>query len=484
MKKTILSAIGLFACLNVMQAQAAPTFVVDEDQTFNESQGLTELRPFVVTDIDGGKITAEHGIKISLPASYPAIFDMDYTKENVAVYGTAVDHDKIAFDVEPVFEDKGKTIVIEVKADFAAGESVTIGRLWLKDIYTSADSTYPILTYGKDQIVQAGHYLAAWSSANEDGRAPDFPYNQKITIVKNNQVKLTWEDPYDLDLTQIEILRGKNISASGQVYQYVGKGVGEFIDTDVKIGDKMEYYIVATDGRNRSALNGKLAITVTEYSPEIETETATGSTTTDTATGSTATGSKVTFEDVVLTDFSAYKNPFPDTDLNALEGQAAAELERRAVIEGYPDGEFKGSREVNRAEAMKFLTLTFTGEIEEKTEDLSFNDTEKNAWYVKYIARAVSMGIVEGYADGSFRPANTINTAEFLKMLTLTFDLDLDLAHDFEDVTKDAWYEQYVGIVVRYDLFPNRSTEKLEPARLITRDEMAVAIYQYLKNRE
>jgi len=91
--------------------------------------------------------------------------------------------------------------------------------------------------------------------------------------------------------------------------------------------------------------------------------------------------------------------------------------------------------------------------------------------------------IVNGYSDGNFRPANTVNTAEFLKILSKTFDLPSNLKYSFADVATDDWFAQFAGTVQKYDLFPDRGNRFLEPARELTRNEVVVAIYQFLKNR-
>ena len=174
------------------------------------------------------------------------------------------------------------------------------------------------------------------------------------------------------------------------------------------------------------------------------------------------------FEDEVLVNIEAYENPFPDTNIAYIEGQAAAELYRRAIIGGYPDGEFKGSREVNRAEAAKFLLLARYESVEDMENNGQFPDVVEGQWYVSYIVKAADLGIIIGYSDGNFRPQNTVNTAEFLKMFTLTFGLDTDLEYSYEDVDSEDWFAQYVGIAEEYDLLPNRGVN-LEPARLMTR---------------
>jgi hypothetical protein len=157
-------------------------------------------------------------------------------------------------------------------------------------------------------------------------------------------------------------------------------------------------------------------------------------------------------------------------------------LYNNAIIGGYPDGTFGGNRAVNRAEAAKFLLLAQYGELGNFTNNGRFNDVLDGQWYVRFVVRAAQLGIIEGYSDGGFHPGAQVNTAEFLKMMTLTFDLPINLDHNFSDVASGTWYSSYAGIASQYNLFPNRGN-MLRPGALLTRNEVAVAIYQYLVNR-
>jgi len=193
----------------------------------------------------------------------------------------------------------------------------------------------------------------------------------------------------------------------------------------------------------------------------------------------TNSSSSAGFEDDVLTAPVVSVNPFSDTDLSTLAGKAAADLYRRGIIGGYADGEFKGSRPVNRAEAAKFLLLAQFGEVADAMGNDRFPDVLDGQWYTKFVLTAAEKGIIDGYPDGLFRPANAVNTAEFLKMFAGTFDLTLNVPFIYTDVPADSWYAPYAGLAEFFHLFPGR-TSQLLPRNGLTREDVAVAIYQYL----
>lgn len=188
-------------------------------------------------------------------------------------------------------------------------------------------------------------------------------------------------------------------------------------------------------------------------------------------------------EDEVITNDDNVENHFDDTSLETLEGIAANTLAERNIIGGFPDGTFRGDRPVNRAEAAKFLMISRYITVPDASNNGQFRDVREGEWYVKYIMKAASLGVIKGYNDGTFRPAETVNTAEFLKMISETFDLDLGSGHRFTDVPSGAWFAPYATVAETYSMFPGRPTGKLQPDRLLTRGEVAIAIYRLLQNR-
>ncbi len=172
---------------------------------------------------------------------------------------------------------------------------------------------------------------------------------------------------------------------------------------------------------------------------------------------------------------------FPDLDANSIEGQAAANLRARGIINGRPDGNFDGTADVNRAEIAKFFLLARGTDVGNLMNNGKFPDILEGEWYVPYVMKAFNLGILNGYPSGNFEPAKTVNTAEFLKMAVKTFGLQENLEYKYTDVPAGEWFAPYAGIAREYELFPHRSETLLEPGKTLTRNEVAVAIYRLIR---
>ena len=112
----------------------------------------------------------------------------------------------------------------------------------------------------------------------------------------------------------------------------------------------------------------------------------------------------------------------------------------------------------------------------------TLSDLASGQWYSKYVGYAITHDIVSGYPDGSFKPLDTVDTAEFLKMFSLVYELELDLSYDYLDVSEDDWFAPYVGLVSEYDLMLEEDACTLNPGRELTRYDVAIALYQYDMN--
>jgi hypothetical protein len=157
---------------------------------------------------------------------------------------------------------------------------------------------------------------------------------------------------------------------------------------------------------------------------------------------------------------------FPDVPENTEYYGAVEYMVGKGVIQGYPDGSFKPDKPINRAEALKVLLLAYTslkGELE----------VEVNAgqWFYEYVLTGYNLGIVEGYPDGTFKPGDTINIAESIKLVFLQFDVSLseNLESDpYPDVKKDIWYALYADYSKRKNLIEPLDNGNLDAGRKMT----------------
>lgn len=143
--------------------------------------------------------------------------------------------------------------------------------------------------------------------------------------------------------------------------------------------------------------------------------------------------------------------PFSDVDQFNKYYRAITYLKNKGVIQGYEDGTFKPFQMVNRAEALKIILLGSQKQIQD-IQNTTFPDTGTGAWYNPYVGTGLSLGIVQGYPDGTFKPEQTVNKVESLKMLLKTNNItppsvSLSDTALYEDTTideKTLWYQPYV----------------------------------------
>ena len=104
---------------------------------------------------------------------------------------------------------------------------------------------------------------------------------------------------------------------------------------------------------------------------------------------------------------------------------AIESLVQSGVLQGYEDGTFKPDQSVNRAEALKMI-LTGAGiEVKKGLYATGFSDVPLDEWYAGYVMEGSLRGIIQGNPDGTFAGTRTVNKAEFLKMVLQTFEIDL-----------------------------------------------------------
>ncbi|QQR83731.1 beta-propeller domain-containing protein [Candidatus Peregrinibacteria bacterium] len=116
----------------------------------------------------------------------------------------------------------------------------------------------------------------------------------------------------------------------------------------------------------------------------------------------------------------AFAQTFNDVSASSLNKEAIDYLKETNVIQGYGDSTFKPENRINRAE---FIKIIIASKIQNPTGSQCFSDV-KNEWYAPYICTAKRLGYIQGYPDGTFRPSEEINFAEASQIITKAFKIE------------------------------------------------------------
>lgn len=165
---------------------------------------------------------------------------------------------------------------------------------------------------------------------------------------------------------------------------------------------------------------------------------------------------------------------------------AIMDLQTRGVIGGYPDGTFKPDQAVNRVEALKIILEA--ANIDVPTDAAmglaGFSDVDASQWYAPYLRKALSLGVVEGYPDATFKPTQTVNLVENLKILINAKGINvmnLDVpSNPYTDAPKDQWYAKYVQFAKNGRLIDADASGKIYPAQGMTRGKLAEVAYRLI----
>lgn len=94
-------------------------------------------------------------------------------------------------------------------------------------------------------------------------------------------------------------------------------------------------------------------------------------------------------------------------------------LQYIGVIAGYPDGTFKPANPIRRSEIAKIVVVC--KKIADRAQELmgptQFPDVAADHWARGFINAAVETEIIKGYTDGEFKPDRDVTYAEALTML-------------------------------------------------------------------
>ena len=194
----------------------------------------------------------------------------------------------------------------------------------------------------------------------------------------------------------------------------------------------------------------------------------------------------------IYTDAIAYKaahgeeyyepgeNPVADYILPALWLNTK---DHYSYLIGYADGTVKPEGKITRAEVATIFFRLLTDDARAKfwMSTNNYTDVPAGKWYNNAISTLSNMGVIGGYADGTFKPDAPISRAEFAK-IAVSFSNVADLSYRgyFADVKESDWFSGFVAAAKDAGLIEGYNDGTFKPEKAITRAEVCTIVNRTL----
>ena len=150
---------------------------------------------------------------------------------------------------------------------------------------------------------------------------------------------------------------------------------------------------------------------------------------------------------------------------------------------GYADGTVRPEGKITRAEVATIFFRLLTDDARAKfwMSTNNYTDVPAGKWYNNAISTLSNMGVIGGYADGTFKPDAPISRAEFAK-IAVSFSNVADLSYRgyFADVKESDWFSGFVAAAKDAGLIEGYNDGTFKPEKAITRAEVCTIVNRTL----
>ncbi|GGD91031.1 S-layer homology domain-containing protein [Paenibacillus nasutitermitis] len=458
-----------------------------------------------VTSLGNVSLSIPAGTKITAPANWDGVIKLPTLLSNSSVWPDSGDVSAVievgSEDVTLTF-DKAVRLLLPYQAGKAAGYAkgnvfTPITKALSTDTQTAADTEIQAggdakIDVGNDQVIWTKHFtkFASYTPASNGGYYGNIGGNASNVISTNggtvdqNGVKIVI--PAGAVASDIKVTVDKVTDVSKLPVDPSQKLVSDVFEIKKDNADNFSAAVSITLPFNKTLVDpAQTSVGIYWFNEQTNKWIALDNTQVD-KTNFTATGSVNHFgKFAVLADVK--KEDIPTTKPNSVELsdikghwaetniQALIQLE---AITGYPDGTFKPSKSITRAEFVSVLVKAF--DLPAK-DGKTFTDITDH-WAKSFIATAAAHGIISGYSDTAFGPNNLITREQMAQMIVSASNIELVSSgktyKDSADIS--GWAKAAVLTAVSKELIGGYEDGTLKPKGNATRAEAVTIILRAL----
>jgi hypothetical protein len=179
---------------------------------------------------------------------------------------------------------------------------------------------------------------------------------------------------------------------------------------------------------------------------------------------------------------------FPDVPLDYWSMEQVISCVDAGIVQGYPDGTYKPTVAITRDQMAVYISRALAqGDANlPDASTQTFPDVPTDHWAYKYIQFASAQGVVEGYPDGTYKPSVELDRGQMAVFIARSICTPLGDAgmasytpgatDVFPDVASDYWAFKYIGYVKYRSVVQGYPDGTYRPDAICTRDQMAVYV--------
>jgi hypothetical protein len=161
---------------------------------------------------------------------------------------------------------------------------------------------------------------------------------------------------------------------------------------------------------------------------------------------------------------------FTDVLAGYVHADAIHALADRGVLEGRADGSFRPGDTVTRAQLASYLARELGLQAQQPH---GFTDVGSSGVHVDAIAAVAEAGIVEGYDDGTFRPERATSRGQMATVLARAYELSAETTTSFPDVPEGWVHAPGIAAVAEAGIAEGYADGTYRPLTSVTRGQLA-----------
>ena len=146
------------------------------------------------------------------------------------------------------------------------------------------------------------------------------------------------------------------------------------------------------------------------------------------------------------------------------------------LVNGYEDDTYKPNNTITRAEMAKLMVVALgqDGKVSEASKKQSKFKDMKGNWAYGYVNVASDLGVINGYPDGTFGPQNNVSYAEATAMIIRALEYDSEVKK-----SKEVWPSNYRNYANKLSLYSSVGAVKADDGA--KRGNVAIMLWNMLR---